>query len=337
MNGSQGPTAARAILMISPPRPDGPILRYGKPYAAIAKLSPDIRAFIAMAEGLRSQGYSAPESDRLQHRGGARADRGFRRPKRSLKTAFPTARATSRRLRCLSICTGANCPTPCRSAARSTSCRPTISRRCWSRSNSRSTGTPPRSRGSRCLRARACSSSPYGGSSCRRSSASERPGRCATTIRRTSIGSRSGKASRGSASSIFRTPSSGRRLTISHRFCRMRASTCPTISRCGCAALYVRRRAAADPGFDAESFAAAYAATGAQRATKILGIFARLDKRDGKPQYLRHLPRIERYLAKNLAHPLLRPLALWYQNHLPRALGQPPEGPTPQDPRSDRP
>ncbi len=47
----------------------------------------------------------------------------------------------------------------------------------------------------------------------------------------------------------------------------------------------------------------------AQRATKILGIFARLDKRDGKPQYLRHLPRIERYLAKNLAHPLLRPLA----------------------------
>src|SRR5580693_6055134 len=49
-----------AILMISPPRPDGPILRYGKPYAAIAKLSPDIRAFIAMAGGLRSQGYSAP-------------------------------------------------------------------------------------------------------------------------------------------------------------------------------------------------------------------------------------------------------------------------------------
>ena len=63
---------------------------------------------------------------------------------------------------------------------------------------------------------------------------------------------------------------------------------------------------------------------GAQRATKILGIFARLDKRDGKPEYLRHLPRIERYLTRNLAHPLLRPLALWYQNHLPRALGQPP-------------
>ena len=49
-----------AILMISPPRTDGPILRYGKPYAAIARLSPDIRAFLALAEGLRSQGYSTP-------------------------------------------------------------------------------------------------------------------------------------------------------------------------------------------------------------------------------------------------------------------------------------
>ena len=34
------------------------------------------------------------------------------------------------------------------------------------------------------------------------------------------------------------------------------------------------------------AFAAAYAIMGAQRATKILGIFARLDRRDGKPQYL---------------------------------------------------
>ena len=53
-------TGATAILMISPPRRDGPILRYGKPYAAIAKLSPDIRAFVAMADGLRGLGYSAP-------------------------------------------------------------------------------------------------------------------------------------------------------------------------------------------------------------------------------------------------------------------------------------
>ena len=89
-----------------------------------------------------------------------------------------------------------------------------------------------------------------------------------------------------------------------------------------------RRRAAAEADFDAKAFAASYAVMGAQRATKILGLFARLDKRDGKPQYLQHLPRIERRLAKNLAHPLLQPLKLWYQTHLPRALGGAVESPS---------
>ena len=86
---------------------------------------------------------------------------------------------------------------------------------------------------------------------------------------------------------------------------------------------YTRRRAAADPAFDTQRFAAAYAVMGAQRATKILGLFARFDHRDGKPEYLRHLPRIERHLARNLAHPLLEPLRL-VRHHLPRALGPAP-------------
>jgi aminoglycoside/choline kinase family phosphotransferase len=55
----------------------------------------------------------------------------------------------------------------------------------------------------------------------------------------------------------------------------------------------------------------------AQRATKILGIFARLDRRDGKPQYLRHLPRIWAYLGRALAHPALGPLGAWYGAHVP--------------------
>ena len=72
---------------------------------------------------------------------------------------------------------------------------------------------------------------------------------------------------------------------------------------------------------DVAAFAASYAIMGAQRATKILGIFARLDRRDGKPQYLAHLPRIERSLAKSLAHPLLSAIKVWHQTHLPQALG----------------
>ena len=51
-------------------------------------------------------------------------------------------------------------------------------------------------------------------------------------------------------------------------------------------ALYGRRRGQADPSFDFETFVAHYAIMGAQRATKILGLFIRLDRRDGKPQYL---------------------------------------------------
>ena len=74
-----------------------------------------------------------------------------------------------------------------------------------------------------------------------------------------------------------------------------------------------------DPHFDRASFALAYAILGAQRATKILGIFARLSQRDGKHGYLRHVPRVSRYLERNLAHPRLAGLKAWFDRHLPAA------------------
>jgi N-acetylmuramate 1-kinase len=80
---------------------------------------------------------------------------------------------------------------------------------------------------------------------------------------------------------------------------------------------YMRARHAADPTFDAAEFARAYATMAAQRASKILGIFARLEKRDGKPQYLRHMPRVWAYLQRSLAHPALAPLAAWYRANVP--------------------
>ncbi|WP_311276673.1 tRNA (adenosine(37)-N6)-threonylcarbamoyltransferase complex ATPase subunit type 1 TsaE [Methylobacterium sp. WCS2018Hpa-22] len=86
--------------------------------------------------------------------------------------------------------------------------------------------------------------------------------------------------------------------------------------------LYVRERRNREPDFDMQGFARAYAVMAAQRATKILGIFARLDKRDGKPAYLAHLPRIEGYLARNLAHPALTRLRLWHQEHLPHLVSE---------------
>jgi len=80
---------------------------------------------------------------------------------------------------------------------------------------------------------------------------------------------------------------------------------------------YVRLRREADAAFDAAGFARLYATMAAQRASKILGIFARLDRRDGKPQYLRHMPRIWAYLRRALAHPALAPLEAWYGTHVP--------------------
>jgi N-acetylmuramate 1-kinase len=73
-------------------------------------------------------------------------------------------------------------------------------------------------------------------------------------------------------------------------------------------------------GFNRPEFETAYAVLGAQRTSKILGIFARLNKRDGKPGYLRHLPRMKRYFAKNLAHPALKPVLDWVVVHAPEAL-----------------
>jgi len=80
---------------------------------------------------------------------------------------------------------------------------------------------------------------------------------------------------------------------------------------------YVKARLDADTEFPTSAFVQLYVTLGAQRATKILGIFARLDKRDGKPQYLRHIPRIWRYLRRALIHPALGDLKAWYDAHVP--------------------
>src|SRR5215813_2047109 len=49
------------ILMNSPRRPDGPPVRNGLPYSSIAHLAEDVRPFVALAHGLKEQGFSAPE------------------------------------------------------------------------------------------------------------------------------------------------------------------------------------------------------------------------------------------------------------------------------------
>ena len=80
---------------------------------------------------------------------------------------------------------------------------------------------------------------------------------------------------------------------------------------------YVKTRRTADPTFDPAAFAQQYAIMSAQRNTRLLGTFARLNRRDGKPQYLRHQPRIWTYLNRALAHPALEIYREWCIAHVP--------------------
>jgi aminoglycoside/choline kinase family phosphotransferase len=68
---------------------------------------------------------------------------------------------------------------------------------------------------------------------------------------------------------------------------------------------------------DQALFRADYEVLGAQRNTKILGIFTRLWKRDNKPFYPTMHPRIWGYLERNLAHPALAPVRDWFDAYIP--------------------
>jgi len=69
-------------------------------------------------------------------------------------------------------------------------------------------------------------------------------------------------------------------------------------------------------------FLADYACLGAQRNAKIVGIFVRLWKRDGKPRYLDYVPRVWTLLERDLNHPALTPVARWFDANIPAALRQ---------------
>lgn len=66
-------------------------------------------------------------------------------------------------------------------------------------------------------------------------------------------------------------------------------------------------------------FAASWACLAAGRHAKVIGIFTRLARRDGKPAYLRHIPRVLRLLQAALTHPDLVPLDAWFARNLPTA------------------
>ena len=321
------PDGTTAILMISPPRPEGPIIRFGKPYAAIAKLSPDIRAFLAMAEGLRSLGYSTPRIYGASAENGLAliedfgaetvVEDGVPNPVRYADAVALIADLHRRDL-AIELAVGDELyrlPTY-DVEAMLIEVELVID---WYAPAIARTAVPSGQR-MQFLSAWREILLPI---------LAERTTWTLRDFHSPNLYWLPGRDGLGRIGLIdFQDAVLGPPAYDLASLLQDARADVPDELEMRLMAFYVRRRAEGDPAFDAERFAASYAAMAAQRATKILGLFARLDKRDGKPQYLEHLPRIERHLVKNLAHPLLRPLALWYQASLPRALGAKPERPT---------
>lgn len=67
------------------------------------------------------------------------------------------------------------------------------------------------------------------------------------------------------------------------------------------------------PELHVQDFWSSYTLWGAQLSTRLAGLFHRLSKRDGKPQYLVHLPRVKAALERNLSHPSLKAIWKWFQ------------------------
>ena len=73
------------------------------------------------------------------------------------------------------------------------------------------------------------------------------------------------------------------------------------------------------PHVDRVGFMRDYAGLAALNEARILGIFARLIVRDGKPRYAAFMPRMWAHLNANLKQPGLETVARWFDAHVPEA------------------
>jgi len=313
------PNGETAVLMISPPRPDGPPIRLGKPYSALAHLAETVDAFVAMDKGLRSLGYSAPEIfaqdlttgllliEDLGSEGVLDAERqpiGERYEaaallladlhRHTLPAILPVAEGRDHVIpeydrQALAIETELILEWYAPHIAGVT--LPAVTQaefaRIWGRLFDEILAAP-----------------------------------ATWTLRDFHspnliwLEKREGLAKLGLID--FQDGLLGHPAYDLVSLGQDARVDVPASLELRLLAAYGAARRAATPEFDLADFARAYAILGAQRNTKIAGIFARLDKRDGKPGYLKHLPRIETYLRRNLDHPALAELKGWYQAHMPK-------------------
>jgi tRNA threonylcarbamoyl adenosine modification protein YjeE len=311
----QKPDGSSAVLMISPARPDGPPVRYGKPYSAIARLAETIRPFLAMDRALRTQGFSAPEiyaedadtglalmedigSERVVDANGPIAERYLEAVTllaslhgRSAPDVVPVVNGQYRipayDLDALLIEVELLVDWYAPHVAKATL----------------SSGT------------RATFVNLW-----RQVLVEIALARPTWTLRDFHspnliwLPEREGVARVGVVD--FQDCVMGHPAYDVASLLQDARVTVPDDLELKLLGAYARLRKQADPSFDMITFARAYSILGAQRATKVLGIFARLDKRDHKPWYHAHMPRVETYLRKSLNHPALANLRGWYDEYL---------------------
>ncbi|MGU3536653.1 tRNA (adenosine(37)-N6)-threonylcarbamoyltransferase complex ATPase subunit type 1 TsaE [Methylobacterium sp. A54F] len=315
------PDGTSAILAVSPPRADGPPVRDGKPYSAIVKLAESVHAFVAMDRGLRALGFSAPkiygedlaEGLLILEDLGAEpvVEGGQPRPERYAEATRLLAKLHAMELPAsLPVGDGSEHRLPAYDAEALLFEAELMPE--WYAPAIRGVTLPPEARAEFL-------------DLWRQALAGAVPGRPTWTLRDYHspnliwLPERAGLERVGLIDfqdAVLGHPAYDVASLLQDA--RVDASAEFELRLLG---LYARERRAREPGFDVEGFATAYALLAAQRATKILGIFARLDRRDGKPGYLAHLPRIEGYLARNLAHPALAGLRAWHEAHLPGLAG----------------
>ena len=314
------PDGSTAVLMISPPRPDGPPVRYGRPYSAIARLAENIEPFLAVAQGLRARGLSAPAIYAASAPDGLAIleDLG------SEGLVADDAPIPERYMDAASVLAFLHV-----SGAPTTLPLP----------DGRAYSIPPYDLEALLIEAELLLDwyAPHvAGLSLSSGARGIFLSLWRSALDRVSI-SREAWVLRDyhSPNLIWLPERSGltRVGVIDFQDCVLGHPAYDVVSLLQDARVtvpddlelrllshYAKARCAIEEDFDMSAFAAAYALLGAQRATKILGIFARLNVRDGKPQYLAHLPRVERYLAKNLQHPALADVKAWCKTYLPRLI-----------------
>lgn len=313
----------KAILMISPPRPDGPPIRFGKPYSAIAHLAEDIRPYVAIDAGLRGLGFSAPEIYAHDPAGGVAVIEDLGGDLLVNDEGIIVERYTEA-VAALALLHARELPTATPDGDGGTYQIPPYDIEALTIE----VELLPEWYAPHIAKVMPASGTKASFLNLWRGAFEDVLAAPATWTLRDYhspnllwLADREGPARVGMID--FQDCVIGHPAYDVASLLQDARITVPADIELRLLSTYLQRRRASDPSFDIPGFAKAYAILGAQRATKILGIFARLDKRDRKPQYLVHIPRIQTYLQKNLAHPALAELKTWFEQNVPAILAIP--------------